>query len=54
MNKYLLRERVGGAQAAAQSPTRLKVPPSVRETSSPLREQVTHSKGQGHVDNYIV
>lgn len=44
--KFPQRERVGGAPAAAPSPTHLKVPPSVRETSSPLTGQVINSENQ--------
>lgn len=44
MIKFLLKERVDGVQAAARSPTRLKVLPSVMETSSPSTEQVTQTQ----------
>lgn len=40
MNKPLRRGRAGGVPAAALNPTHLKVPPNVKETSSPSTEQV--------------
>lgn len=42
MIKFLQKERVGVAPAAAQSPTRPKVLPSVKETSLLSTAQVTH------------
>lgn len=51
MSRFLLKERVGGVQAAVQSPIHPKVPPSVKETSSPSTEQVTHGETMGKLDS---
>lgn len=50
MSRFLLKERVGGVQAAVQSPIHPKVPPSVKETSSLSTEQVTHGETKGKLD----